>query len=78
MHIVDKNYIALFDYGIKLLVTYQLYILDPRFVPRLMRDLIPLSTDELLPNNWPMTDQYCAISYQFFWLESLFLVIFDC
>ena len=35
MHIVDKNYIALFDHGIKMLVTYQLYILDPRFVPRL-------------------------------------------
>ena len=38
MHIVDKNYIALFDHGIKMLVTYQLYILDPRFVPRLLRD----------------------------------------
>ena len=37
MHIVDKNYIALFDHGIKMLVTYQLYILDPRFVPRLLR-----------------------------------------
>ena len=35
MHIVDKNYIALFDHGIKMLATYQLYILDPRFVPRL-------------------------------------------
>ena len=35
MHIIDKNYIALFDHGIKMLVTYQLYILDPRFVPRL-------------------------------------------
>ena len=43
-----------------------------------MRDLIPLSTDKWLTNNWPMTDQYCAISYQFFWLESLFLVILDC
>ena len=38
MHIVDKNYIALFDHGIKMLVTYQLYILDPRFVPRLRKD----------------------------------------
>ena len=38
MHIVDKNYIALFDHGIKMLVTYQLYILDPRFVPRLSKD----------------------------------------
>ena len=37
MHIVDKNYIALFDHAIKMLVTYQLYILDPRFVPRLLR-----------------------------------------
>ena len=36
MHIVNKNYTALFDYGIKMLVTYQLYILDPRFVPRLL------------------------------------------
>ena len=43
-----------------------------------MKDLIPLSTDEWLTNNWPMTDQYCAISYQFFRLESLFLVILDC
>ena len=43
-----------------------------------MRDLIPLSTDKWLTNNWPMTDRYCAISYQFFWLESLFLVILDC
>ena len=40
--------------------------------------VIPLSTDKWLTNNWPMTDQYCAISYQFFWLESLFLVILDC
>ena len=38
MHIVDKNYIALFDHGIKMLVTYQLYILDPRFVPRLLNE----------------------------------------
>ena len=44
----------------------------------LIRELIPLSTDKWLTNNWPMTDQYCAISYQFFWLESLFLVILDC
>jgi len=43
-----------------------------------MRDLIPLSTDKWLTNNWPMTDWYCAIFYQFFWLESLFLVILDC
>ena len=43
-----------------------------------MRDLIPLSTDEWLTNNWPMTDQYCAISYQFFWLKSLSLVILYC
>ena len=42
MHIVDKNYIALFDHGIKMLVTYQLYILDPRFVPRLSRVSIKL------------------------------------
>ncbi len=39
MHIVDKNYIALFDHGIKMLVTYQLYILDPRFVSRLSKSL---------------------------------------
>ena len=45
MHIVDKNYIALFDHGIKMLVTYQLYILDPRFVPRLL-----LSNDERIQN----------------------------
>ena len=38
MYIVDKNYVALFDHGIKMLVTYQLYILDPRFVPRLYSD----------------------------------------
>ena len=42
MHIVDKNYIALFDHGIKMLVTYQLYILDPRFVPRLYTEAIEI------------------------------------
>ena len=45
MHIVDKNYIALFDHGIKMLVTYQPYILDPRFVPRL---LIPKKVELLI------------------------------
>ena len=35
MHIVNENYTVLFDHGIKILVTYQFYILDPRFVPRL-------------------------------------------
>ena len=32
---VDVNYTALFNHGIKMLLTYQPYILDPRFVPRL-------------------------------------------
>ena len=37
-----------------------------------MRDLTPLSAEQRMTNDWPMTDQYCTISYQFFWLESRF------
>ena len=45
---------------------------------RLTRDLTILSADQKLTNDWQLTDQYCAISHQFFWLEFHFLVIFHC
>ena len=32
---VDENYMALFNHQIEMIVTDRLYILDPRFVPRL-------------------------------------------
>ena len=38
----------------------------------LTRDLFPISAYQQLTNNGLMTDQYCTISYQFFWLESWF------
>ena len=36
MHMVDENYTALFNHQIEMIVTDRLYILDPRFVPRLL------------------------------------------
>ena len=48
------------------------------FSSRPTRDLTPLFADQQLANNWPITDQYCAISCQSFWLKSCFLVIFHC
>ena len=42
------------------------------------RDFTPLSTNQWLTNYGPMTDHPpYVITYQFFWLESYFLVIFE-